>query len=486
MENRGFSRRQLARLGLGMAAMAGFTSMPGIRSVPEARAQELAPHAEEVPFSDDSALDSLDKAYSFLNSMMDAYTQGPSVCLSQSYTDQQGLQSTAFVYDNSLVINAYLLRGQPEDITRAIVLGRALLHTQQIDAIGDGRVRQAYFVDEPDAQGVFVRPALSPFFFLGSAVGDMAWTGIGLAQLFRHTGDPQFLDGAVKLGRWIVNNTFDTRGAGGFNFGVDNGNNKLLFKSTEHNIDCVALFTMLAKLTGDGSWLGQAVHARTFVDAMFDSADGGFFFTGTMPDGVTINSILNQANIPEDVQTWSFLATLDQSQARSIDWAKTNLAVTDTPQTINGRLTGNHRVSGVSFASQSMRAVTPSDQFSAAPSPSAVWLEGTGHLAAALLARRLPVRRDLPGFHGDIETARMLLNNIRASQETLAPGQTVGGKSIPDGQGVVAASSVLNTGFGFSFNPNRHIAATSWFAMAGQAGNPFQLGLRTIPHDEED
>jgi hypothetical protein len=473
MTNDGISRRQLGKFGFSMAAVAGVTSVPGVDLILKARAQESS--GEESPCVDKPALtSSINKAYSFLNSMMDAYAQGSTSRLSQSYTDQQGLESTAFVYDNALVINAHLLRGQSEDIARAIVLGKALLHAQQVDSIGDGRVRQAYFVDQPDAQGVFVRPALFPFFFLGSAVGDMAWSGIGLAQLFHRTGDQRFLDGAVKLGRWIVNNTFDTRGAGGFNFGVDNNNTKLLFKSTEHNIDCIALFAMLARLTGDSSWLAQAEHAHTFVNAMFDSADGDFFFTGTTDDGATINT----SNIPEDVQTWSFLATLDETHARSIDWAKTNLATTDTPQTINSRLPGNSRLSGVTFASQSLRALATSDQFSAAPSPNAVWFEGTGHLAAALLARRVPAKHDLPGFHGDSDTARMLLDNIRASQETLAKGQTVGGKTIPDGEGVVAASSVLNTGFGFSFNPNRHIGATSWFVMAGQAGNPFQLGSR--------
>jgi len=480
MTNHGISRRQLAKLGLGVAAVAGVSSVPGLNLISAARAQESLD--EDSPCTDKPALTaSVNKAYSFLNSMMDAYAQGTVLRLSQSYTDQQGLESTGFVYDNSLVINAHLLRGKSEDIARAMVLGKALLHAQQIDSIGDGRVRQAYFVDQPDAQGVFVRPALFPFFFLGSAVGDMAWTGIGLAQLFHRTGDQQFLDGAVKLGRWIVNNTFDTRGAGGFNFGVDNNNTKLLFKSTEHNIDCIALFTMIARLTGDGSWLSQAEHARTFVNAMFNASDGDFFFTGTTDDGITINT----SNIPEDVQTWSFLATLDETHAQSIDWAKTNLAATDTPQTINSRLTGNSRLSGVTFASQSLRALTPSDQFSAAPSPNAVWFEGTAHLAAVLLARRLPARRDLPGFHGDVDTARMLLDNISASQETLAKGQTAGGKIISDGEGVVAASSVLNTGFGFSYDPNRHIGSTSWFVMAGQAGNPLQLGLRLGRHDQD-
>jgi hypothetical protein len=115
-----------------------------------------------------------------------------------------------------------------------------------------------------------------------------------------------------------------------------------------------------------------------------------------------------------------------------------------------------------------------------------VWLEGTGHLAAALLARDLGAAQDLPGFKGDVKTARILLDQIRVAQQTQGKGQTVGGHAITDGEGVVAASSVLNTGFGFSFNPNRHIAATAWFVIAGQSGNPFKLGLRSSDRDDRD
>jgi hypothetical protein len=483
MNNFNVSRRQLARLSVGTAAMAGLASFPGLQALAEERGDQTSGRQSSLARRAVFAA-AFDNAYSFLNTMMDAYAQGQAVRLSQSYTDQQGLQTTGFVYDNSVVLQAHLLRGRGDDFARAVLLGEALLHAQQADSIGDGRVRQAYFVDQPDANGVFLRPALFPFFFLGSAVGDMAWTGIGLAQLFDRTRDPRFLEGALRLGHWIVNNTFDTRGAGGFNFGVDNGNNRLLFKSTEHNIDCIALFNMLAAQTGDHTWLDQAEHARVFVNAMFH-ADGGFFFTGTGPDGVSVNPVISQNNIPEDVQTWSFLATGDETQAVSIDWAKTNLATTDTPQTIHSRLTDNHHVSGVSFASQSMRALAPSDPFSAAPDPNAVWLEGTGHLAAALLARDLSAAQDLPGFKGDANTARVLLDQIRVAQQTQGKGQTVGGQAITDGEGVVAASSVLNTGFGFSFNPNRHIAATAWFVIAGQKGNPFKLGLRS-QRDRED
>ena len=498
-----FSRRKLLEAGAAAAAAAGTAAFPGVVL---ARPPQETP--SDSPFPEgggDRFRLSLQNAYLFLDTMMDAYAQGATTRLSQSYSDELGLESTAFVYDNAVEIVARLLRSSGQDLARAKVLGNGLLYAQQIDPAPDGRVRQAYFVDHADSQGVFIAPSGFPFFFLGSATGDLAWAGMALAQLANRTGIAAYLDGAVRLGNWIFNNTFDTRGAGGYNFTA--GANQV--KSTEHNIDVFALLTMLARLTGDATWTDRADHARVFVDAMF-YLPGGFFFTGTGPDGVSVNPNLSQDNIPEDVQDWSFQAFLNPSHAASIDWCKTNLAVTDTPQTYNSdlvpafsnNLTGNIRISGVTFATQSMRPplaenepaesacfIAPSDPFSNQPSPSAVWLEGTAHLAAALLSRRLPQNRDIDGFNGDVDTARVLLDNIRVSQNNLGRGQHVGGgqpiiglgkpaQAIPDGLGVIAATSELNTGFGFSFKRFLHVGATAWYAIAGQAGNPFRLGLR--------
>ncbi len=498
-----FSRRRL--LQTGAAAAAGVTAVP-VAALARAAQEEQAKPESLFQGDADSFRTSLQNAYLFLDTMMDAYAQGSTTRLSQSYSDDIGLESTAFVYDNAVEIMARLLRGLGQDLARAEVLGNGLLYAQQIDPAADGRVRQAYFVDHPDSTGAFIVPSGFPFFFQGSATGDLAWTGMALAQLANRTRIEAYLDGAVRLGNWIFTNTFDTRGAGGYNFTV--GANQV--KSTEHNIDVYALFTMLARLTGDSAtWTGRADHARIFVDAMF-YAPGGFFFTGTGPDGVSINPNLSQDNIPEDVQDWSLQAFLNSDHAASIDWCKTNLAVTDTPQTYNSdlvpmlnnnNLTGNIRVSGVTFATQSMRPplaenenaesacfMAPSDPFSNQPSPSAVWLEGTGHLAAALLTRRLPRNRDIDGFNGDVDTARILLDNIRVAQNNLGKGQHVGGgqpfiglgrpaQTIPDGLGVIAATSELNTGFGFSYKRFLHIGATGWYAIAGQTGNPFRLGL---------
>jgi hypothetical protein len=466
MTNTSLTRRRLLGMGFGSVATAGLFSKPA-RSA--ASTQDVINLRGNGNFHD-----SFHRVYSFLDEMMDAYAQGSTLRLIQSYSDQQGLLSTAFTYDNAQVIHAYLLRGREDDIERARTLGDSLIYAQQNDPnFNDGRLRQAYFGDQPGPNGAFIRLALAPFFFTGSAVGDMAWAAIALAQLYWRTRERRYLEGALNLGRWIFDVTFDTRGAGGYNFGVDGGNNLQLFKSTEHNIDAYALFRMLARLTGSGVWTDRAEHARNFLAAMWNS-EAGFFWTGTGADGVTIN----RDNIPADTQTWSFMSLRDDLFSASIDWAKTNLATTDTPQTINSRLTGNIRINGSSFASLSLRSLAPSSQFDQAPDPNGVWLEGTAHLAAALLDRKLGSGRDVDGFDGDEKTARILLDNIELAQERLGRDQTIGARALTGGQGVVAASSVVNTGFGFSFYPNLHLGASAWYVIAGQSGNPFQPGFR--------
>jgi hypothetical protein len=73
----------------------------------------------------------------------------------------------------------------------------------------------------------------------------------------------------------------------------------------------------------------------------------------------------------------------------------------------------------------------------------------------------------------------LMLESVQVAQASLGSGQTVGCKALVDGQGIVGATSPLNTGFGFNFLPFRRIGATSWYVMAAQVANPLQLGLRT-------
>jgi hypothetical protein len=74
-------------------------------------------------------------------------------------------------------------------------------------------------------------------------------------------------------------------------------------------------------------------------------------------------------------------------------------------------------------------------------------------MVAALRARRRKAARDLPTFYGDLATASEYQSHIILAQSELGQGQTINGVAIPDGSGVVAASSILNTGTGFSYFP---------------------------------
>lgn len=482
------SRRALMQVGLRAAATTGLAAVGGVSVA-------RADWTNGPQFDGGQFHASVANSYAFLDTMMDAYATGSTVRLMQSYSDQIGLLSTAFVYDNALAIMAYLLRGHGDDFARARTLGDGLIYAQTHDPnFSDGRVRQGYFVNSADANGAYVKLALDPFYFTGMAVGDMAWSGMALAQLYRATGDAKYLGtantGAIGLGNFIQT-FYDTRGPGGYNYGLGNAwpPNPLLYKSTEHNIDVFAFFSMLAKLTGNSSWAAGAQHALAFVQALYNPT-GGFFWTGTGDDGASFSTD-PKSNIPEDCQTWSYLAMMDKKYAVSLDWAKTNLAVTDTPQAYNSSLSGNMRFNGVSYATWPMRpglapvgdpvscVISQSDPYSPNPDPNSVWLEGSGHLAAALLLRGLSEKKDLDGFHGDAATACELLDNVRASQDLLGSGQTVGGSAIPAGQGVQASTGFLNTGFGFSYKPFKHIGATSWYAIAAQTGNPFKLGLQS-------
>jgi hypothetical protein len=455
------------QFGIGAAAGAALATTSGA-SLAQASSGGFAQLGSGIDAGSSSGRASINNAYLFLDQMMDAYAQGTTVRLCQSYSDQIAggtFFSTAFVYDNALIALAYLARGGASDMARAKVIGNALVYAQQHDVVGDGRFRQAYMAGLPDSNGVFVAGGLP--FFQGSAVGDVAWSGIALAQLYASTGTKAYLDAAVRAATFIETTTRDNANVppGGYFFGNGQKN-----KSTEHNIDVYALYTMLAELTGDSSWLDGAQQAKRFVEAMFDSPSG-HFWTGTSdPTHIFFN------NSPEDVQTWSYLAFRDPNFAVTIDWVKTNLATTDTTFAFNNGWGTNGglrlRVTGVTYASLSKLGTVLGDN---SVDADAVWLEGTGHLIAALFFRRLAEEQDIPSFHGDVKLALSLIEDVRVAQNSLGGGQTVHGQPLVVGQGLTAATSNLNTGFGFNYLPLLHIGATSWYVMGAQAANPLRL-----------
>lgn len=414
------------------------------------------------------------RANAFLAAAMDAYPDHGAVRLAQSYTDQAGLFSTAFTYDNALTILAALASGTADGRSRAVALGDALRYAQTHDPVyDDGRLRQAYnvgpytFYDGSPQPDGFVRAdgtvnVGTQFGFTGTAVGDMAWAGIALAALARRTGKRRFLDAAVRIGEWIERVGRTEEPLGGYKFGVNGADERLPFTSTEHNTDLIGLFGQLARLTGDRVWLERRARARSFVGKMWEPS-GGFFYTGTN-DGVTIN----KSPIPEDTQTWTHLALASRAHARSLDWAASELAVQDTADRRNSTVPAGQSYAGVTFSSASLAADEDAPIAPGQPKPdrNGVWFEGTAHLALALRTRCAP---------GDEARARRLLASVERAQDLLGGGQTLGGRAVAEGSGVVSASSPLDTGFGFGYYPYRHAGATAWYLLAAARANPLAV-----------
>ena len=71
-----------------------------------------------------------------------------------------------------------------------------------------------------------------------------------------------------------------------------------------------------------------------------------------------------------------------------------------------------------------------------------------------------------------LESLRRLLLRQEKSER-----RSVNGLPLAQGQGFVAATGYLDTGFGYGYYPDLHIGATGWYVMAAQAANPFQLGM---------
>ncbi len=462
---------------MGAAAVAGISPL----ALPLRARADAAIMAKMKPEDAGSYLASIDKAIQFQNTMMDAYSTKSTVRLTQSYADQSGLESTAFTYDNAVSIHAYLLDGTRQSVARAETLGDGLIYAQATNfPFNDGRFAQAYFVNVAagDGSGAFVTPAAFPFYFYGSAVGDQAWAGMALAQLYWRTRNKKYLTAALKVANWIVANTYNTLGPGGYSFGTNiNQYNQSVpspnGKSTEHNIDTFAFFRMLVKLTNFGhaangkTWTSLAEHARKFVAAMYNRVDG-YFFTGTNGDQVSINYY----PVPEDVQTWSYLALLEDRFAGTIDWALKHLQTTDTAASPRTSLAGSETFTGMVFDSASLNTT--------AYDPNAVWLEGTGHTIAALIARAIEGAGGVSGSINDLETALGFIDNSQAAQAQLGVAQTVNGVTIPSGRGLVAATSVMDTGFGYTYGTSLHIGATGWYLIAALGGNPFQLGYESL------
>ena len=346
------------------------------------------------------------------------------------------LRQVAYTYDNALALSAFVAE---RDWTRAKLLADAFVYAHQHDrAYTDGRLRNAY------ASGDLALPpgwapagaARLPGYWdaaqgrwmededqVGTSTGNVAWAMLALLDYYEVWGGPVYLSAAQELGQWVVTNTYDTRGAGGYTGGYvghEPSPTPQLWKSTEHNLDLVAAFKRLHRFTGNNTWQAYAQHAQDFVSAM--NVGGHYFATGTQLDGATINP----AVIPLDAQSWSFLALGDTTQTRAA------LATAEV----------SHTVTYAGF-----------EGFDFNTDRDMSWPEGTAQMAVAYW------------FLKDTAQGQRYVNALRWLQANATHG---------NGKGIVAApADGLTTGFGWAYNNRLHVGATAWMIFAERHYNPF-------------
>lgn len=234
----------------------------------------------------------------------------------RSYDGAQGtgeppepaLKTAAFVYDEALAVIAMSgCHALPEALRVGEALRLAattdtrLRNTYRAGPVGDKVLRNGWWAA---AQKRWVEDGYQ----VGTATGNVAWVALALLALHDATGEAKWLDAARGLGRWIVANQSDARGAGGFRGGVngfDESPTPLEWKSTEHALDLVALFDRLAAIDrGDDDWKKHVAAAHAFLVTQWDDRDGRFTI-GTGIDG----SQTNLQSSALDVQLWSQLVS---------------------------------------------------------------------------------------------------------------------------------------------------------------------------------
>ena len=375
-----------------------------------------------------------EKAYSHLYEQMDRYESGSTLRLIQSYvgTPINPDDYMAWVYDNDLVILALIDRGTPEDLSRAKILCDSLIWCQNHDQdFNDGRIRDGYWANDLTDSTGENSSIKSP----GTGAGNMAWTIIALLRYYEVTGDTTYLNSSKRMGDWIYDNCYDTRGAGGYTGGYTGWQpQKLEWKSTEHNIDVYVAFMNLYKATNNSTWQEGATYAKTFVESMWNESVG-HFWTGTMNDGITINRDVR----PLDVNTWGVMALDDVNRSAINNWIENNCQTTCCG------------FEGFDFNCDR----------------DGIWFEGTAQMCISYQ------------IGNETEKSDQYIDELRRAQTSA---------NNSNGKGIVAAChDNVSTGFGWGYPNALHIGATAWYIFAERELNPY-WGLNTgepIPSDVE-
>lgn len=338
--------------------------------------------------------------------------------------DEPAFRTAAFTYDNALAVIALLACDKRAEALR---VGEAL----RLVAMGGTRLRNTYrsgaVGEKPLPNGWWNAKEnhwAEDAYQDGTAMGNVAWAALAMLALHDATHDVRWRDAAARLATWAVDNTADSRGAGGFAGGIegfDANPKKLTWKSTEQNIDLVAVFEGLARVHAPGDWKKHADSARHFVESQWDKASG-HFFVGSLADGATPNRDTSGL----DVQLWAqLLPNAPGEWRRAVDYVERE-----------------HSVPG---------------GFDFNADRDGVWLEGTAQ--AALVYRVRGREHDAEKLFATIAGQFASGGFVYATRKPrITTGLAIGSDS---------------TAADFYYYRRPHLAATAWAALAALNRNPF-------------
>ena len=353
-------------------------------------------------------------------------------------TDDSIINNFAYLYDNAAAALALSYAGENGKARR---IADAILYALENDRhYSDGRLRNAYSSGDPrgfpgwfSGRGKefarlpgFYDPKSGEwhedFYAASTSTGNLAWAVLALCEVYDNAPEEgKYLEGARKIGDFILALKDDKGGFAGGYEGWENNEVKVTYKSAEHNIDLISAFARLGRITGDSKYAEASDYARKFVLSMFDP-EKHCFYTGTGADGITINKEV----LPLDSDTWAILALGEsfQNGDKVLEFVENNMRVGD----------------GYDFNSDK----------------DGVWFEGTAQVS---LAYKLIGNADK---YGEI------LSFLNGS--VLADG------SLPaaDRDGVSTGFMVSGTDLPWIYGKRSHVGATAWLAFSQLGRNPFE------------
>lgn len=411
--------------------------------------------------------------------------------------EDKSLRNAAFLYDNALALLAYLAKGDPDSARRGKILADTLVWLQNHDRYyRDGRWRNAYLAvpidllaEDParlpgwwqvpagDGSGSAVAAWVEDRYQVSTDTGNMAWAVISLLAAHRKYSLPgrehHYLRAALQGAEWIERNCrieetaaspdVLTGKGGGYSGGFDGWGNdasgrgpqRLLWRSTEHNIDLFVAFMQLADLTNDPVWLERARHARSFVLKMYDPEQGHF-----LAGAIDLEGTVNREVVPLDVQTWSLLAMgHDPEFRRVIGWQDD--AALPAP---------------IRWLEDNVREVQPhpacagSRGYRFSREGSGIWAEGTAQVAAVynFLGSREPAEQILSSLAGPVFAAEINPGSGRGTGIQA---------SCPDKAETGFMKEIGEWSGQWTYPRRLHIGATAWYLLARQGVNPFWMQL---------